>query len=88
MDSVAIPMFLDTFRKVVMSLTAIITLDVGGKTFRTTRSTLVSCPDSLLAKMFDPDSDRPPAMVTKGGGHFLDVGPRYLGIILNWLRHR
>ena len=85
---VAIPDFLATFREVVMSMTDIITLDVGGKTFRTARSTLLSCPDSLLAKMFDPDSDRPPAAVTEGGGYFLDQNPRYFGVILDWLRYR
>ena len=81
-------MFLATFRKVVMSLTDIITLDVGGKTFRKARSTLISCPDSLLTKMFDPEADHPPTTVTEGGGYFLDVDPRYFVVILNWLRHR
>ena len=70
-----------------MSVNDIIKLNVGGETFLTTRSTLVSCPESLLAKMFDPDSDRPPAAVTEGGGYFLDVNPRYFAIILEWLRH-
>jgi len=69
-----------------MSMADIITLDVGGETFRTARSTLVSCPDSLLAKMFDLNSDRPPTAVTKEGSYFLDVNPKAFGIILDWLR--
>ena len=88
MEPITIPDFLAAFRKVVMSMTDIIKLNVGGETFLTTRSTLVSCPDSLLAKMFDPDSGRPPAAVTEGGGYFLDQNPRYFGVILDWLRYR
>ena len=65
----------------------IIKLNVGGETFLTTRSTLVSWPNSLLAKMFDPDSERPPVAVAEdGGGYFLDVDGRYFGVILEWLR--
>ena len=69
-----------------MSMTDIITLDVGGETFRTARSTLVSCPDPLLAKMFDLNSESPPTAVTKEGTYFLDVNPKPFGIILDWLR--
>ena len=75
-------------KKSATSINDIIKLNVGGEVFLTTRSTLLSCPDSLLAKMFDPDSDRPPAAVAEdGGGYFLDVNARYFAVILEWLRH-
>ena len=75
-------------KKSPASINDIIKLNVGGETFLTTRSTLVSWPNSLLAKMFDPESDRPPAAVAEdGGGYFLDVDARYFAVILEWL-HR
>ena len=37
---------------------SVIDLDVGGTRFRTTRQTLLSDPDSMLAKMFDPEAPR------------------------------
>ena len=38
----------------------IVDLDVGGTLFRTTRQTLMSDPDSMLAKMFDPNASLVP----------------------------
>ena len=46
-----------------------IKLNVGGTKFETTRGTLTSFPNSLLARMFDPDSDLPPASVSKDGNY-------------------
>ena len=64
-----------------------IKLNVGGTMFETTRSTLISDRDSILAKMFDPDSERPPAAVTEDGSYFLDACPRAFAVILNYLRY-
>jgi len=69
------------------SINDIIKLNVGGETFLTTRATLTFCPDSLLAKMFNPNSDYLPAVTEDGDVYFLDVNPRYFAIILEWLRH-
>ena len=67
----------------------LVKLDVGGTKFKTTRGTLTSSsPDSLLAKMFDPDSDIPPAVVNEDGFYFLDACPRAFSVILNWLRYK
>jgi len=71
-----------------MSLNDKIKLNVGGKTFLTTRATLTSCPESTLSKMFHPESNIPPATVDEDGSYFLDANPKYFGIILDWLRHR
>ena len=61
-------------------------LNVGGTIFETTRSTLMSNPDSLLAKMFDPDSALSPASMDEDGVYRIDSCPRAFGVILNWLR--
>ena len=63
-------------------------MNVGGIKFETTRATLTSSPTSLLARMFDPDSDLPPATVTNDGYYFLDACPTAFKVILNWLRYR
>ena len=47
----------------------LVKLDVGGTKFKTTRGTLTSSPNSLLAKMFDPDSDIPPAYDSEDGNY-------------------
>ena len=64
-----------------------IKLKVGGIMFETTRTTLISDRDSILAKMFDPDSDRPPA-VNQDGVFLIDACPRAFNVILNWLRYK
>merc|ERR1719309_265415 len=66
-----------------MSLSDWVKLNVGG----TTRTTLTSCPDSTLAKMFDSDSGLPPAY-SEDGVYFLDANPDCFSIILDWLRYR
>ena len=63
-------------------------LDVGGTKFKTTRGTLTSSPDSLLARMFDPDSELPPAALSQDGYYLIDACPRAFAVILNWLRYR
>ena len=57
-----------------MSINDIITLDVGGTLFKTTRSTLIQYPDSVLQKMFDPQSAMAPAMLDNGA-YFIDRSP-------------
>jgi len=70
-----------------MSLNDWLKLNVGGKTFLTTRSTLTSCPDSTLSKMFDPDSGLPPAY-SEDGVYYLDTNQDCFSVILDWLRYR
>ena len=70
-----------------MALNDWLKLNVDGQMFQTARSTLTSCPDSTLAKMFDPDSGLPPAY-SEDGVFFLDTDPDCFGVILNWLRIR
>ena len=43
-----------------VSLNSVVTLNVGGTKFVTTRQTLLSDPDSMLAKKFDPESPLQP----------------------------
>ena len=59
-----------------------ICLNVGGTIFETTRTTLTSALDSLLAKMFDVDSSLPPASTSE------DACPRGFAVILNWLQYK
>ncbi len=70
------------------SLNDIITLDVGGRLFRTSRSTLVSEPNSLLSAMFDPDAEMPEARLTDDNAFFLDRDPETFAVILDFLRTR
>ena len=63
-------------------------LNVGGTMFETTRTTLTSDRDSILAKMFDPDSDRAAASVNQDGVFLIDACPRAFAVILNWLRYK
>ena len=66
----------------------IISLDVGGTIFKTTRATLTSAPESMLARMFALDSELAPARVTEDGAYFIDANPRGFAVILEWLRYR
>ena len=52
----------------------VVTLNVGGRMFTTTRTTLTSEPDSVLARMFDPASPLPPARMIDGA-FFIDANP-------------
>ena len=64
---------------------SIIDLDVGGTRFRTSRQTLLSEPNSMLAKMFHLESPFAPG-VKKDGAYFLDRDPMLFGAVLNYLR--
>ena len=43
-----------------VSLNSVVTLNVGGTKFVTTRQTLLKDPNSMLAKMFDSESSLQP----------------------------
>ena len=65
----------------------IVTLDVGGTLFKTTRTTLGQYREtSTLAAMFDVDSGRPPAMRDANGAYFIDRDPKAFAAILSYLR--
>jgi len=66
----------------------IITICVGGKDFKTTRGTLMSDQNSMLAKMFDSDNmgRTAPASTDDNGSYFIDRSPKYFESILNFLR--
>ena len=53
----------------------------------TTRSTLISSPASVLARMFDPDSGLEPARM-ENGAYIIDANPDCFQVILDWLRYR
>jgi len=65
----------------------LISLNVGGKAFVTSRSLLTSVKGSLLAMMFDPSSPIPPSQQTNGA-FFIEEDPETFRVILCWLRHR
>ena len=65
-----------------------IRLNVGGTIFETSRSTLTSDSDSILSRMFEPNSNLPPATITKDGVYQIDACPRSFEVVLNWLRYR
>eukprot|EP00092_Neocalanus_flemingeri_P021274 GFUD01023055.1.p1 GENE.GFUD01023055.1~~GFUD01023055.1.p1 ORF type:complete len:295 (-),score=96.88 GFUD01023055.1:88-930(-) len=63
-------------------------LNVGGTMFETSRATLTSHPTSSLARMFEPNSNLPPATTTPDGVFQIDACPQSFSVILNWLRYR
>ena len=64
----------------------IIDLNVGGTRFTTSRQTLLSDPNSMLAKMFDPESTFSAPGVKKDGAFFIDRDPIHFRVVLNFLR--
>lgn len=68
-----------------------ITLNVGGKRFTTSRSTLLAKePLSMLARMFANDSNKylmNPSATDETGAYLIDRSPEYFEPILNYLRH-
>jgi len=70
-----------------MSSSDVIQLNIGGKIFTTTRMTLTSSPDSVLARMFDVSSPFPPARLIDGA-FFVDSNPDVFGVILDYLRYK
>jgi len=61
-----------------------VTLDVGGKIIKTTRTTLTKDPSSMLAKLFNGDSAWSEQYTDV---YQLDCDHRYFRVILNYLRH-
>ncbi|XP_078696409.1 BTB/POZ domain-containing protein KCTD9-like [Branchiostoma floridae x Branchiostoma belcheri] len=66
-----------------------ISVNVGGKSFTTTRSTLVTKePESMLARMFDDESTSLWSHARdESGAYLIDRSPLYFEPILNFLRH-
>lgn len=68
------------------ALNDVLRLNVGGKIYMTTRATLCSDDDSMLALMFQPASNfAPPAQ--EDGSVFLDRNPATFEYILDYLRN-
>ena len=67
-------------------MTEWIKLNVGGQTFLTTKLTLLSEPDSMLATMFS--GELPPGSKDDQGAYMIDRTPEYFKPILNYLRTR
>lgn len=63
-----------------------VTLDVGGRLFRTTRTTLCKDGNSVLHAMFATKA-RIPATPDEDGVYFMDCDPDAFAHILNYLRH-
>ena len=71
-----------------MSSETIVTLNVGGKIFQTSLSTLTKYPDSMLGLMFNHTTEGlAPMSKTKDGHYFLDADPEHFRVILNYLRY-
>eukprot|EP01133_Synstelium_polycarpum_P011992 gene11992-14008_t len=60
-----------------------VTLNVGGRMFSTTRSTLLKDKDSMLAKMFGESWD---STKDSNGSYLIDRSPEYFAPIINFLR--
>jgi hypothetical protein len=54
----------------------VVELNVGGKRFATSRSTLIKHPDSMLATMFSPDNPLEAARKDRHGAYFIDRNPK------------
>ena len=63
-----------------MPLNDVISLNVGGVSMATTRATLLSDPKSSLARMFQEDSEIPPAKM-KDGEFFLDLDSKCFEVL-------
>ena len=74
----------------------VISINVGGAIFTTSVATLTKYPESMLAAMFDPESERPPATINifgvpparkdGYGNFFIDGEPKPFEVILRFLR--
>ena len=64
----------------------VISLNVGGTVFVTSVATLTQYPDSMLAAMFNPESERSPAKKDGQGNYFIDRDPKPFEVILSFLR--
>ena len=66
-----------------------IRLNVGGVIFITTLTTLKSCPESSLSKMFSSDNSSYSGMLKDESGAFLiDSSPTMFGYVLDWCRYK
>ena len=74
-------------KKTSSSMADWLKLNVGGTIYETSRSTLTSDSESILARMFEPNSSLPPATVTEEGCYQIDACPKGFGVVLNWLRY-
>ena len=64
-------------------------LNVGGVIFITTLTTLKSCPESSLSKMFSSDNSSYRDILKDESGAFLiDSSPTMFGYILDWCRYK
>lgn len=76
--------------KVVKGSCDWVTLNVGGKCFATSKSTLTGKePGSMLARMFAEDNGGyflSPSAVDKNGAYLIDRSPKYFEPLLNYLR--
>ena len=70
-----------------MPLNDVISLNVGGVSMATSRATLLSDPTSSLARMFQEDSEIPPAKL-KDGEFFLDLDPKCFEVVEQPLRNK
>jgi len=61
-----------------------IKLNVGGRLFTTTRSTLIKYPYSMLGRMFD--DTRWASAIDQDGSYLIDHDPNQFDAILNYLR--
>lgn len=62
-------------------------LNVGGRVFDVSKTTLLNSePNSLLARMFDPESNIKPSCVDLSGAYLIDREPKYFAPLLNYLR--
>lgn len=63
-------------------------LNVGGKLFITTISTLQKEPNSMLARMFSQDNSLiNPSDIDENGAYLIDRSSQYFEPIINYLRH-
>ena len=62
----------------------IISFNVGGTAFATSRQTLMKYPDSMLARMCNTDV---PVAKDSNGAYFIDRDPEMFRLILNYLRN-
>ena len=63
----------------------VISINVGGTLFVTSVATLTQYPNSMLAAMFDPKSELPPARKDGHGNYFIDRDPEAFRVILSFL---
>ena len=66
----------------------LISLNVGGEKFMTSRALLTSVPESMLSAMFDPANPIPASRCDAEGSFFIEEDPATFRVILCWLRHR